>query len=80
MAISCSADCASGISRVKKVLMMTPICMMSLRLNRSDSAEAVKPPITTRKVGPATSQRISSPDNPSGPLASTIKDPPRARS
>jgi hypothetical protein len=44
--------------------MTTPICMMSLRLSRSDNAEAVKPPTTTRNVGPATSQRISSPERP----------------
>jgi hypothetical protein len=78
--ISCSTFCTSGISKVKSVLMTTPICMIVLRLNRSDSADALKPPITTTKVGPATSHRMAPGVRCSGSFASTISDPPKARS
>ena len=59
----CSAVCASGISNgEQRARSTTPICMISLRLQsvgerRGDEAADD----TTRKVGPATSQRMSSP-------------------
>ena len=59
--ISWSADCASGISKVKNVLTMTPICMTALRLKRSDSSEAPMPAIATSRVGPRTSHLMSAP-------------------
>ena len=62
------------------VLTITPICMISFRLSRSDSAEATKPPITTMKVGPATRKRMASGLRCNGSLASTINEPPIARS
>ena len=38
MTISCVPVCASGISKVKNVLKMTPICITVLRLTRSEIA------------------------------------------
>ncbi len=78
--ISCSAVCASGISKVKNVLTITPICMTALRLRRSESSEAPSPATATSRVGPKTSQRMSVAVRWSGPLASTISEPPSARS
>ena len=66
--INCVPVCASGISRVMPVLMITPICITVLRLMRSDIAEAVNPPTTTSKVGATASQRICSPVSCSGCL------------
>ena len=80
MMINCSPVCASGISRVRPVLMTTPICITVLRLMRSDIAEAANPPTTTSKVGATASQRICDPVSCSGALANTSSEPPSARS
>ena len=54
--ISCSALCTNGISSVKNVVATTPISMMVLRLQWSDTADAAKPPMHSMKVGPTASQ------------------------
>ena len=48
--ISCSPLCTSGISKVKRLVVATPISMMVLRLQWSDIAEAMNPPTQIIRV------------------------------
>ena len=78
--MSCSALCTNGISSVKNVVATTPISMMVLRLQWSDTAEAAKPPMHSMKVGPTASSRMSDPVRCSGALARTKSEPVSTKS
>ena len=73
--IKCSPLCASGISKVKKLIAATPSSMTVRRLQWSEIAAAANPPTQAARLEATASKRISPGVMCSGFLASTSSVP-----